>query len=148
MADRKPEWFVLTENDRPQKRSRVKSKKSLRPVIAFAISGLVIGAGSIFAGADDDGGVSANSSSQTSATSVAAPALQNGDEVQAPANSTTTLSPAQGGGVANPMTGAGRGDTEDEFNEHEGEGPGHEFRSERNRHHDDGEREEFERERR
>lgn len=144
MADQKPEWFVLTENDRPQKRSRVKSKKSMRPVIAFAISGLVIGAGSIIAGANDDGGVSVSTSPETSPSTVAAPALQN-NEVPAPANSTSALSPTKGAGVANPMVQASRSDMDDGFKEHEREDHDHEYRSERNRHHDDSEHEEFDR---
>ena len=147
MSEKKPEWFEIAENDEVVSTQIKKSGFNPRPVIALAVSGLIIGAGAIFANAEDESpAVAETTNVQTTNASVNEPAATtNGTTASGNTQSGTSQSGSTGGvqnpstksgGVQNPNSGGSsggiqdptkrpnRGDDDGEFGEHHGPRPG------------------------
>lgn len=139
MADNKPEWFELADNDAASAQVTKVNKKI--PAITLLLSGLVIATGAFFASASESDAEAEGLTPQTEVAAVAAtdngatnnsnvdststPATNSKVVATAPATrsvSTTQDAPAAPAGVKNPEVGgvplpSGRGDHDDDRHE-------------------------------
>ena len=144
MSEKKPEWFEISESDTPIAPRKARAKFNARPVVALAVSGVIIGAGAIFANAEEETPANAETPAITTtvdngtASGVTTLSNSNGSTSNNSAISAGVANPVsnsstKSGGIANPattqdrianpMTNGTRGgddDDEGEFGEHEG----------------------------
>ena len=105
--EKKPEWFEIVERDQPTQSQQNRPKIFSRPILAVALSGLVIGVGALYASADEESEVVAKAPVTTSAK-VAAESTQPA-AVQQPSS-----------GIQNPMITEPGGRGDGDFEEHHG----------------------------
>lgn len=105
--EKKPEWFEIVERDQPTRKERSSRRIFSRPILALALSGLVIGVGALYASADEENPVVAKAPVATSAK-VAVESTQPA-AVQQPSS-----------GIQNPMNTEPRGRGDGDFEEHHG----------------------------
>lgn len=150
-TDKKPEWFEIVESDQPIQRRVRERKISARPVVALAVSGLILGAGALIANVGEDSPAAAETSVSSSPVTTSAssdsssPAVTSQSQAPAEATSTQIATPASPStGIQNPMTNGGRGDDDGELDQRhvrDGRHGDREFRGDR---HSDGDHEGFE----
>ena len=152
---KKPEWFEIVESDQPIQRNHRGRASTLRPLVALAATGVIIGAGAVIANAGDDN--QATIQSEITSTAIAPAALRasspntsainaaRGEKISVASRVVGTPSNTRDA-IQNPMTQGGRGE-DDDFHE---ERDGHHDEERESHHrgqrgHHDEEHEDFER---
>ena len=119
---KKPEWFEIVESDQPVQRQKSRRAPSLRTIAAFAITGVVIGAGAFIANAGEESPAQAETT--VGATAIAPAATSDKSQTASGGSdaSVPTAPATPRDAIQNPLTQGGRGGDGDFGDRHDRRG--------------------------